>query len=352
MPHRIGFLYDKMISEENCILAERTLGKNKPDNAMAQHIARHAERYGKELSVSLINGTFTFHPNREKTIMDSYKGKQRHLKIPCLEDQAAQIAWLNIAAPHLLKRNYYYNCGSVPGAGQSRSVNGLKKWLKDPKMKYADSSDIRKFYDTCPHWAVMKGLRRIFKDEKFLAFAERDLANMSDTGVGIAIGHPTSHWYANVALSEIDHEQQRRFPDVRMTRYADNVALVSRNKRHLKWAAQFVSASVKELGMAIKNDWQLFPIKARGLQFLSYRFYNGFTILAKKLMFRIARKMKRGAKRLTVHMAEGIMSYFGIMKHCNSYNFKQERVFPFINKNKCRRIISNASKNTVCTAPG
>ena len=43
MPKRIGFLYEKMIELENCIEAERKIGKNKPDNKMAQHISHHAE---------------------------------------------------------------------------------------------------------------------------------------------------------------------------------------------------------------------------------------------------------------------------------------------------------------------
>ena len=140
-----------MVSLENCIAAERTLAKNKKDNKMAQHIGQNAGKYGKDLFEKLSAGEIVFNANKETTISDSYKGKERHLKIPCLEDQAVQIAWLNIATPEIERRNYYYNCGSIPGAGQSRAVEALKKWLKDKKNKYGATMDIRRFYETCPH---------------------------------------------------------------------------------------------------------------------------------------------------------------------------------------------------------
>lgn len=67
-------------------------------------------------------------------------------------------------------------------------------------------------------------------------------------------------------------------------------------------------------------------------------------------MFRIARKMRRAKERMSVHMAMGVVSYLGILKYCNSYNFKMERVYPYINQKQCRRLISNASKNKLCGA--
>ena len=118
MPKRIGFLYEKFCSLENCIAAERLMSKNKPDNAMARHIGENAETFGAALSDMLARNAWTPHPNREFTIQDSYKGKTRNLKVPCLQDQAVQYAWLNIATPFIEKKNYFYNCGSIPGAGQ------------------------------------------------------------------------------------------------------------------------------------------------------------------------------------------------------------------------------------------
>ena len=346
MPKRVGFLWERMIAEDNCIEAERDMAKNKPDNSMARHIGAHAEKYGSTLCAKLTYGTFVFHESKETFIKDSYKGKTRRLQIPCLEDQAAMQAWLRIASPYIERRNYFYNCGSIPKAGQSRPVGALKDWLKGPKPpKWGGVTDIKKFYESCPHWVVIRGLRRIFKDEKFIDFAAQMMAAMSSTGVGLAIGYPVSHWFANVALMEIDHELRRLFPDVKFTRYMDDIAFVSRNKRHLRKAIEYLAKRLGEFGMKLKKTWQIFQIRLRGITFLSYRFFPGFTILAKQLMYRIARKMRRAATNMSVHMAQGVISYIGILKHCNSYNFRKDYVYPNVNPKKCRRLISNESKN-------
>ena len=345
MAKRVGFLWEKMISMENCIEAERLMCKNKPDNRMARHIGQNAEKYGATLYAKLSTDSYEFHEPKEQMIRDSYKGKTRRLQIPCLEDQAAMQAWLNIATPYIERRNYYFNCGSIPGAGQIRAVKALQKWLGGKKPpKWAGSTDITKFYETCPHSVVMHGLKRLFKDRKFLAFAKQSMTAMSKTGVGLAIGFPVSHWFANVALMELDHELKRAFPDVHFARYMDDIAFISRNKRHLRKAIRYLMERVGQLGMKIKKNWQVYPIKYRGVTFLSYRFFHGFTLLSKLLMYRIARKMRRAAEHMSVHMAQGVISYMGILKHCNSYHFRKEYVYSNVDPKKIRRLISDAQK--------
>lgn len=341
---RIGNLMQKMLTEENFILAEKLLGKNKPDNRKARHIAKHAEEYGCKLLEKIKSGVFAWHEPKETTITESYKKKKRNLKIPCLEDQAAQVAWLNIAIPIIEKRNYYYNCGSIPNAGQTRAVNAVKKWLKDPRQKYGAISDIRKFYETCPHWVIRKGLYRIFKDCEFVEYAMGFTASMSKNGVGIAIGYPVSHWLANVALMELDHKMRRMFPDVHYVKYMDDIVLTSTNKRHIKKAILFIKTWIEDHGMRLKK-YSWFKIKGRGITFLSYRFFNGYTLLTKPLMIRIARRIRNASKHMSAHVAAGVMSYLGILKHCDSYNFRVKYVYPHINKKTCAKLISKQSKN-------
>lgn len=329
---------ERMLTEENFIRAERLLGVNKRDNRKARYISHNADRYGKALLQEVLNG-YEWHKPRQKTITDTYKGKTRGLKIPCLKDQAVQLAWLNIATPYILKRNYYYNCGSVPNAGQTRCVKALKRWLRNPKRKYGAVTDIKKFYDTCPHELIRKGLNRIFKDKEFVEFAMGFVASMSDEDYSIAIGYPSSHWLANVALSELDHEMRRLFPRTKYTRYMDDMALVGTNKRELRKAVKHIFQTIERYGMKLKK-WAVFRIKGRGLAFLSYRFFNGYALLIKGLMVRIARRMLKASKNMNLHTACGVMSYFGILSHCNSYNFRVRCVYPYVTKRACSRIIS------------
>lgn len=329
---------EQMLTVENFTLAEKLLGKNKPDNKEAKRKAKHAKKYGSRLLGKIQSGTFKWHEPKRSRITDSYKGKTRDLKIPCLEDQAAQLAWLNVATPYIERRNYYYNCGSIPKAGQTRCVKALRKWLKNPRYKYGATTDIRKFYDTCPHWLVRKGLERIFKDKAFVDFAMGFVATMSENDIGLAIGYPSSHWLANVALMELDHELKQKFPDVKYTRYMDDIAMVCPNRRHIRRAVEFIKSRISSLGMRLRK-WSVFRIRDRGLTFLSYRFFNGYTLLTKQLMVRIAKRMRKAGKNLNRHVAAGVISYFGILKYCNSYNFRMAKVYPHINKRTCINLI-------------
>lgn len=340
---RVGYLMEKMMVLENFIDAERQLKKNKRKNKRARYISDHAEEYGEHLFEKVKNGTFQWHKPREATISESYKGKKRNLKIPCLEDQAAQLAWLNIAQPYIERRNYFYNCGSIPNAGGKRAIEAVKKWLKDPRYKYAATTDIRKFYETCPHSTIRKGLERIFKDKAFIDYAMGFVSSMSDTDSGIAIGYPVSHWLANVALMELDHEMKRKFPKVKMARYMDDVAMTSTNRRLLKKAVMYLKSKTESLGMELKK-WAIYKVKDTGFTFLSFRFFNGYTLMTKGLMVRIARRMKKAKKHLYVHVARGLLSYFGIMEYCNSYNFRKKYVYPYVRYATCIRIVSEYDK--------
>lgn len=351
MPRRIGFLWDKVYEERNCIYAEKVMIKNKRRrNRTAEHIKQNPETYGKALSRKLKDGTFEFHEYREAIITDSYKGKKRRLKIPCFEDQAAMQAWLNIAAPYIERRNYYYNCGSIPSAGQNRAVRALQKWLNTRKpVKYASVIDIKSFYDTCEHRLVIRGLYRIFKDRQFVGFAAKMMRAMSSDGVGLAIGYPVSHWFANVALMELDHELRRRFPDVKFVRYMDDVALAGNNKRHIRKALTYIDHYLAKSHMSLKHECQIHKIEDRGINFLSFKFNHHYTLLLKPLMYRMARKFRRAYKHLTLRLARGVISYKGILKYCNSYNFRKERVYPYVRFKKCRKLIARSEVN-LCTS--
>ena len=47
-----------MLTEENFVAAEKSLGKNKPDNRQAKFLARHAKKYGCKLLGKIKDGTF------------------------------------------------------------------------------------------------------------------------------------------------------------------------------------------------------------------------------------------------------------------------------------------------------
>lgn len=344
IPKKIGFLYEQVVSEANCVCAVEEMTKGKSNNRRAVHIRENADEYGKALSKEISTETWVPKPYKEHVIRDGIRKKERRIKVPCLHDQAVHHAVMRVTVPHIMKRNYFYNCGSIPDAGQTRASRAMQRWMKQKKIiKYCQQLDIYHFYEECPHWAVMNALGRIFKDKKFLALHQKILDSMGD---GLAIGFYPSQWYANVVLLWVDMEiKQRILPDCKYVRYMDDMCILHNNKRKLHRARDEIVKILNQIGLKLKYNHQVFRIKGRGVQFLSYRFYYGYTVMKKSLMYRISRKMKRVGKSPTLHNAMSAVSYMGILKHCNSFNFRRLHVYPYVSIKKCKGVISHESRN-------
>lgn len=93
-----------------------------------------------------------------------------------------------------------------------------------------------------------------------------------------------------------------------------------------------VNRFTANLKLKVKRNWQIFPVEARGIDFIGYVFYHGHTLLRKdikkKFIYKLGYKSKN--KRLT-----SLAAYWGWCKYGNchnlwyrftrSYNFKDYR---------------------------
>jgi hypothetical protein len=71
--------------------------------------------------------------------------------------------------------------------------------------------------------------------------------------------------------------------------------------------------------LTVKGNYQVFPVEARGIDFLGYVFWHSHILLRKSIKKRFARKVKKYRsypEKLTLCYA----SYKGWATHCNSRN--------------------------------
>lgn len=340
---RIGYVWEELIAEDNCNLAILDAIKAKRKTKYILHVKEHYTEYGDKLRQELING-WKPDPIRTKVINEGTERKTRSLKIPSLKDHFVQTAVARILNKHLSKRFYFYACGSLPKKGQTFATKAVEGYIRKKKPKYAAIADIKQFYASVKKEYVMKCLRRVFKDAKFLSINEQILNQMGD---GLAIGFTVSHWYAHLVLSFFDEAVKTNSSKVFLTRFMDNFVFLCGRKRTLHKAVKQLVLLAKMHELRIKGDWQIFPIQNRMLLFLSYRMDYTKTILRKPLMYRMARRFCRAKNRLDAHTARTIMSYRGILKHCDSHNFKSSYLYPNVSVNLCRRLISDADKKRI-----
>ena len=53
---------------------------------------------------------------------------------------------------------------------------------------------------------------------------------------------------------------------------------------------------------------------------------------------------REGARNLNAKTAAAVMSYNGILRYCNSYNFRKRYLYPIISIKKCKEAISYESR--------
>lgn len=340
---RIGHVWEELVSTDNCEKAVLRAVRNKKKKRFLKYVKAHYKEYGERLHDDIVNG-WQPEPVRTKTINEGTEHKTRDLEIPSLRDHFVHTAVALMLEKHLTKRFYFYACGSLPDRGQTFAVKATEGYARKRKPKYAAIADVKKFYKSVKKDHVMRCLKRVFKDEKFLSINQRILEQIGD---GLAIGFTVSHWYAHLVMSFIDERLKRDNPKLFIVRFMDNYVMMASRKRTLRKAIQTLMAVAKDYGLEIKEDWQVFPIKSRMIPFLSYRIDHERTIIRKPLMYRMAKRFRKANKHLNAHTARTIMSYRGILKYCDSYNFRKSYLYHNVSLRMCRRLISNADKKRV-----
>lgn len=341
MPKRIGYLKEKVLNLENCTKAVLEGTANLRKTPKIRRIREHPEVYGQKILDILAAGWIP-EPCREKIKNEGTGHKIRHLKIPTTRDHLIHVAIMRPLIPELVKRFDFYCCGSVPGRGQKRVSHAIKGWMgADKPPKYAAEADVHHAYDTAQGVQIMLRLRRICKDEGYLKWHEQILEQM---GGHLAIGFQPSHWYFNLLMSPVDLQIREQCRGIKLARYMDNYILAGNRKRTVHKAVRVIMSACSAMQLSLNKSWQVYPTAKRAISMLSYRYFKGFTVLRKDTMYEITARIKTAGRKMCAHLCRGAMSRIGILRHCNSYNYRKEHVYPVISIKRSKELISNADK--------
>lgn len=224
-------------------------------------------------------------------------------------------------------------------------MNYLKRILvQDRKYtKYCLKLDVKHFYPSINKETLKNKFRKIIKDKDTLWLID---AIIDSSKEGVPIGNYTSQWFANFYLQDLDHFIKEELHVKYYIRYMDDIVLFSNNKKELRKVKYAIDEFLVKESLTIKENWQLFKTDSRPIDFLGYRFYRGYTTLRRSNFLRIKRRAKKISKKekLNYHDAAAMLSYSGWLKHCDSYNYTQKYVKPYINYKKCKEVIRNASR--------
>ena len=305
---RISNLYQKIISIENLALAHQRASKGKRDQYGVKLFCQNKEANLLKLHQLLADKAFK---TSAYTTFKVYEPKERDVfRLPYYPDRIVHHAIMNIFEPIFVKcfTTDTYSC--IKGRGIHKAVSKVKLALKDEaNTTYCLKLDIKKFYQNIDHDVLKSLLRRKFKDKDLLWL----LDEIIDSAEGVPIGNYLSQYFANFYLTYFDH-WIKEFQYVKYYfRYADDIVILSSDKKHLHMILSVIKRYLNDnLKLTVKENYQVFPVQARGIDFVGYVFYHTHIMLRKRIKQNFARMLKRNPNQAS------ITSYWGWAKHCNS----------------------------------
>lgn len=310
---RIGNLFNQICSIENLHLADQKARKGKSAQYGVQHHDKNREDNIISLHHQLLNKEYT---TSAYTVFKIYDPKERDVyRLPYYPDRIVHHAIMNLLEPIFVSTFTADTYSCIKGRGIHAAVNKFKKAVRNQVYcRYCLKLDIKKFYPSVDR-AILKALiRRKIKDKDLLEL----LDDIIDSAEGLPIGNYLSQYLANYYLTYFDHWIKEVKGVKYYFRYADDMVILADNKQYLHSLLADIKTYLSEnLNLTVKENYQLFPVAARGIDFLGYVFKikpTVHTILRKSIKRRFVRRMAKKKKP----KLEMISAYYGWAKHCNS----------------------------------
>ena len=350
MPKRVGFLYEKMCDKDMIRLAIINSSKNKRHRHDVQRVISNMEKYVDKTYNMLMAESFKPAAPRVKTRYDTTSQKAREISVvPYWPDGVMHQLMVLVLKDTIMKGMYAWTCAAIPKRGASRADKYVQRAIKnDPKgTKYILKLDVRKFYPSINHKKLMELLSRKVKDRRYLKMVSDILATSEG---GLPIGFFICQWLANFYLEGLDRYICSLDGAEYYVRYMDDLVIMGRNKKKLHKAQKAIAEFLeRELLLSLKGNWQVFPLKARPLDFVGVKQYRTHRTIRKRTFLRFIRQCRRAQKRraagkgIPYPMAAALISRAGLLKGVNCFGARKKYYEP-IGEKHLKGVIRNESK--------
>lgn len=346
---RVGNIYCKIKDRANIEKAidKASLGKKKRRDVAK--VLENKEKYINKICDMLDSESYVPSEYMIKKIVDGSSNKERIIFKPqFFPDQIIHWAIMLQLEDAFRRGMYDYTLASIKNRGIIKGVKYLKKILKADKKntKYVLKIDISKYYPSIDQKILKSKLTRIIKCEQTLNLLNKIIESTSS---GIPIGNYCSQWFANFFLQDFDHFVKEKLKIKYYIRYMDDMVFFSSNKKTLHKVYFEIEKYLNSLNLKIKDNWQVFRLDKRFLDFLGYKFYRNYVTIRRRNFIRISKRIRKISKKdkLEFKDAAAAISYIGWVKHCNSHRFSLKYIRPNISVLKCKNVISEYSRKTL-----
>lgn len=349
---RLGNIYKEIISFDNLVLAHKKARKKKSHYTEVQDVDSNLENRIKNLHFILSNEIYYVNKNDYKTRKIIDKGKEREIMaLPYYPHRIVQWAIMNKIEERLLKSFVVDTYASISGRGSHLCLSKLKKVLvkKSDETIYCLKLDIKKYYPSIDNDILFGLVQKIIKDKQLLRLLK--IIIFSTGTKGQPIGSLLSQWFGNLYLNGLDHYIKENLKTKYYYRYCDDIVILGSDKGILREKLNLIRNYLENvLKLDLKENYQIFPIDKRGIDFLGYRVFRGYVLLRKRVLKQMKKKLSKISSKNKLSYNEHCVlnSYCGWIKHCNHNRLFDKYIKQFHNK---KYINSNGIErriNVVC----
>lgn len=338
---RYNNLFDKIVTLDNLYLADKRARRQKQHRPEIINFDKNREKLLLDLQKKLIDGEYK---TSEYYIFKIYEPKEREIfKLPYYPDRIVHHAIMNIMEPIWVSSFIKGTYSCIKNRGIHKALKDVKFALKDEaNTKYCLKLDVRKFYPLIDHDILKQLIRRKVKDKKLLII----LDEIIDSAQGVPIGNYLSQFFANLYLTYLDHWIKEEKHIKYYFRYADDIVILGKDKEELRQLFKDMKEYIEtKLNIKFKDNWQIFKVDSRGIDFVGYRVYHTHVLLRKTIKKNFCRKISKLNRRDDLSKSEykqKICSYIGWIKYCNGKNLlskmtKHKELLEYINTSKRKR---------------
>lgn len=290
-------------------------------------------RRGKKLSRELLQFQYHLEENLRGLFEDLRQGAYQHggyrsFIVADNKKREISVAGIRDRVVHRLvydylnfyfDKHFIYDAWSCRiGKGLTAAIERAQQFLTSFPKSFVWRGDVRKFFDSVDHRALMRIVSRRIKNAKSLALIEKIMVSFSkipERSVGMPIGNLTSQIFANIYLHELDRYVTQYLHPKAYMRYGDDFILISSNINELeKWRIQVIKFLKFNLQLQIHGKNNIIVKAREGVHFLGVILYPKTRTLNR-------RNRGRWKSRLN---PSNLSSYFALLqKHGNAKNRKE-----------------------------
>lgn len=321
--------FDKYLSFEKLLQAEKRAGKNKGNNKEVIKYRIDLESNIVNLLMELKSGTYRLGKYREFKI---FEPKERLIKSLPYKDRIVQQWYIEeFIKPYYVPRMIKDSYACIEKRGTIKAVNQLQKYMNKYKKEFPNyyilQCDIRKFFFNIDKNILFNILKKNIKDKKLLNLTYLFIFDNQESK-SIPIGNYTSQYFGNIYLNELDKYVKNILKIKYYVRYLDDFIILGKDKEECKYLKDKIELFLKQNLLLEYNPKSRYYPNKLGIDFCGYRIFEKYKLVRDRNKRNFRKRIKLWIKLNSLNsldkrkMIKSYNSYLGYIKHANSYNLR------------------------------